>query len=254
MSIIDIAGDAEAFLKSHWPNEYDFDASGLTVSVGAPVYSPPNIKAQQPTEVWSETWTNCTQQPDSFHIGKTVTSATSMSVKLEATLKLGRNMGSTIKPIVDLILTGGFNVQLELTGSGTVSRTGSVSVTIDTSIYVAPCTVKTYYVMESVAVYTIDFTIPVDVGGFVHATVPSGSKLMFDYTVSAPYRHHYDIKGQALVYGAKLDAKTAESRAKCEAGTSCYELTHGMTDGEFWKRPELKTAPKASAPPQGRGE
>jgi hypothetical protein len=246
MAVIDVPGDAEAFLKKNFPDEYDFDASALTLTVGAPIYKKPVPKVQQPNQVILHSWTNCSLQPEQHYVDETKTTATSMSLKLEATLKLGRNMSSTIKPIVDLILVSGFSVQLDLTGSGTFSKTGTESLTVKGSWYVAPCTVKTLYMINSAAIYTIDFTIPIDIGGFARAWIPSGTILMSDYRVSVPYRHHYDINGAALVEGAVLDTKTAESRPNCEPGTSCNQIYQGLGDDEFWKRPELKTTPKTA--------
>jgi hypothetical protein len=247
MSEIDVGGDAEAKIKSIFPDAKNIDLSGLTVTVDPTKYDAPVLQTKAPQQVWSQTLVNCTRQTRQEHVTRSFEVSTSWSVTLSATLKLSRSIGSMIKAVATVILNSAIGVDISLTGSGTVSGSSRQSKTIDEITPAAPCSQVTLTVMESVAVYTVDFHIPVNVRGTISLDVPSGA-LVFGtwYTIHVPYSAHYTIDGKGAVTGSDLTTNWSEYRASCPVGTPCSSLS-SLSDEEFWKR--MKPAPEVPKTP-----
>lgn len=223
MSVIDLEKEIIADIKNQSSQAglalYNFDLSKLQVTAGNPVYKQPQVQQLHPVAVDERNYCNCTRQPRSERVLFSHTSTSQYSITLNSTLHLSKGMSSTIKAVATVVLGSNFSAQLDLTMGAQHSGSRQERIDIDATTTVAPCTNLKAVVMESKAVFKVDFTIPVLVVGNVpcYLDVP----MHIDPPVDWSYSQKFDIHGSAAVQGVQLDKRWEEYRANCPNGTPC---------------------------------
>jgi hypothetical protein len=154
MADIDVEGDAQRQIedaaKQHGGTISNFDASKLITRADPPDYDPPSPpQAKIPRQIWSEVYRNCTRITRTEHIVTTQRTASTLSVELDARLKLGRSMSVQDRIIETLLLGGSISIEIDLRANTKFTKSWEVSKTIDEVTPVPPCTDLTVAIVES---------------------------------------------------------------------------------------------------------
>jgi hypothetical protein len=242
MADIDIQAQVEKditdFASQQGLNLYDFDLSGLTVTVEPTIYEPPKVDSLQPKDVKTREFENCTRQPRAVNDSMEAEDFDNWKVDLNTRIKFGKSMSSSIKAIATVVIGSGFNVEIDLGAGGSFGGSRKIVFKTSESTQVAPCTLLKVSIVESGANYAIPFHIPL----FVMGNVKCKARVSWPYgnpDVDWSYAHLFQVPGVATLSGHDFKEVWAEYRASCPPGTPCSVLS-GTTDADFWKKESFK--------------